>query len=78
MMTGILGCEVDIAIHGQDALDKIKDRIKDPKKECYKLVFMDCNMPVLNGYQTASRIKKNIKENAWPEMRIVATTAYNF
>lgn len=46
-----LGFTVDIAQNGQEAVEMFK-------KSKYDLVFMDCQMPVLNGYQATDEIKR--------------------
>ena len=50
-MLSILGCEVDIACNGQEAVDKWKE-------SHYDMIFMDCNMPVLDGYQATIQIRE--------------------
>ena len=42
----------DHVFHGKDALDLIiANVIKNNMKSCdYSLIFMDCNMPVMDGY----------------------------
>ncbi|MBN2237606.1 MAG: response regulator [Bacteroidales bacterium] len=57
--------ESDWASDGETALEIIR---KNPK---YKLVFMDINMPVLNGYDTTKAIRKSS-----PDQIIIAQTAY--
>ncbi|WP_459990735.1 ATP-binding protein [Methylosoma difficile] len=44
------GCEVDIANNGQEAIDALKHK-------AYDLVFMDCQMPVLDGYSATRQIR---------------------
>ena len=63
-----LGCHVDIADNGKVALDKIQ-------QVEYDLVFMDCNMPEMDGYEATRLIRKltNIKQP-----RIIALTAHAF
>ena len=39
---------------------------------------MDCNMPEMNGYEATKIIKQKIKEKEFPQMIIIATTAYVF
>jgi len=64
-----LGCNVDLAENGQIALDKVKE------KE-YDIVFMDCQMPVMNGYD-ATRSIRNLEENGTltTHIPIIAMTA---
>ena len=39
----------------------------------YKVIFMDCNMPIMDGFQATSRIKEYLGEQ---RIVIVALTAY--
>ena len=46
------------ATNGLQALQKVQDRIEQVKDNCqcgrtkrqYKLIFMDCNMPIMDGF----------------------------
>lgn len=62
-----LGLTVDIANNGEVALQKLQERD-------YDLVFMDCQMPVLNGYQATQqlRLQENTKARKTP---VIALTA---
>ena len=56
----ILGYSTDFAVNGEDAINKLKRRLE--KKCCerckvFKLVFMDSEMPNLNGLQATAIIK---------------------
>jgi len=64
-MLSKLGCEVTVAAHGGEALAALEDRE-------YDLVLMDCNMPVMDGYEASRRIRQS---GRWPQMPIVALTA---
>lgn len=48
-----LDCKVSIARNGKEAIDKLK-------KGNYDMVFMDVQMPVLDGYETTKRIRKEL------------------
>ena len=64
-MLSKLGCEVVIAAHGGEALGQLEHSHFD-------LVLMDCNMPVMDGYETSRRIRQS---GRWPDLPIVALTA---
>ncbi len=60
-----LGCEVTVAAHGGEALDQLEQRVFD-------LVLMDCNMPVMDGYEASRQIRQS---GRWSDLPIVALTA---
>lgn len=64
-MLGKLGCEVIVAAHGAEALDQLEYHEFD-------LVLMDCNMPVMDGYEASRQIRQS---GRWPNLPIVALTA---
>lgn len=64
-MLGKLGCEVIVAAHGGEALDQLENGEFD-------LVLMDCNMPVMDGYEASRQIRRS---GRWPQLPIVALTA---
>ena len=52
MMLGLLGCEVETAYDGVEAVEKVELRRPD-------VVLMDVGMPRLNGYEATRRIRQN-------------------
>ncbi|PPA00320.1 hybrid sensor histidine kinase/response regulator [Pseudomonas sp. MWU12-2312b] len=64
-MLGKLGCDVTVAAHGAEALDQLEFKEFD-------LVLMDCNMPVMDGYEASRQIRRS---GRWPQLPIVALTA---
>ncbi|WP_019409298.1 response regulator [Pseudomonas psychrophila] len=64
-MLAKLGCDVVIAAHGGVALSQLK-------QSDFDLVLMDCNMPVMDGYETSRQIRQS---GRWPDLPIVALTA---
>ncbi|WP_437884296.1 ATP-binding protein [Pseudomonas sp. LRF_L74] len=60
-----LGCEVGIAANGVEAIEYLQENPAD-------LVLMDCNMPVMDGYEATRRIRQMAN---WPELPIIALTA---
>lgn len=61
------GCTVDSADNGQDAIQQIR-------KETYDVVLMDCQMPVMDGFEATARIR----DMAPPlcDIPIIAITAH--
>ncbi len=59
---------LDLADNGKDALSMIK-------KKQYDIILMDCQMPELDGYQTAKIIRKMEKGNK-KHLTIIAITAH--
>jgi signal transduction histidine kinase/CheY-like chemotaxis protein len=64
-MLGKLGCEVVVSSHGAEALQQLD-------RGHFDLVLMDCNMPVMDGYEATRLIRQSGK---WPELPIIALTA---
>ena len=64
-----MGCLVDIAENGQHAVEIIKD-----SKEDYRVIFMDCQMPILNGLE-ATQIIRDREKTEQKHVTIVAMTA---
>ncbi len=64
-----MGCVVDLANDGQHAVEIIKDRSTD-----YQIIFMDCQMPILNGFEATQIIREREKDSN-SHIPIVAMTA---
>jgi signal transduction histidine kinase/CheY-like chemotaxis protein len=64
-----LGCQVEIANNGQDAIESYS-------KMAFDVVLMDCQMPVMDGYEAAAAIRQLEKDNDRNRMLIVALTAH--
>ncbi len=62
-----INCDVDIAHNGEEALDLWT-------RQNYDLVLMDCQMPVVDGYQASARIRK-VERQTGRRTPIVAVTA---
>jgi signal transduction histidine kinase/CheY-like chemotaxis protein len=60
-----MGCEVVLANHGGEALECLTHGSID-------LVLMDCNMPVMDGYEASRQIRQNPQ---WLHLPIIALTA---
>lgn len=66
-MLSKLGCETDTAENGEIALQKHKQRN-------YDIIFMDCQMPVLDGFETTVKIRER-EQATGTHTPIVAMTA---
>ena len=67
-----LGYNVKAALSGEEAINILT---KPGAPEDIRLIFMDCQMPIMDGYQTTKALKKLIQENKIPDIPIVALTA---
>lgn len=65
-----LGCSVDLAETGVMALEKFNGSKK------YDVIFMDCNMPEMDGFSTTVAIRRIEKERGLKQIPIVALTAH--
>jgi signal transduction histidine kinase len=63
-----LGYEVDIANNGLDAIEAHRQRH-------YQIIFMDCQMPDMDGYEATKRIRQMESEQNLEPVRIIAMTA---
>jgi two-component system sensor histidine kinase/response regulator len=62
------GCRVDIAANGQEAVSAL-DLID------YDMVFMDCQMPVMDGFEATRLIREMERKRARRRTPIIALTA---
>ncbi|MBA6414231.1 response regulator [Parahaliea sp. F7430] len=64
----LLGCEAFIVSNGQEALNMYRERQFD-------IIFMDCQMPVMDGFTAAKAIREVELQNRLSRRPIVALTA---
>ncbi|SBT12770.1 hybrid sensor histidine kinase/response regulator [Vibrio celticus] len=67
MMLKKLGFEVDIADNGEIGVEKFKANE-------YEMIFMDCQMPILDGFEATKQIRA-LEEGSSKHIPIVALTA---
>ena len=67
-MLNFLGLEVDVAENGAEAVSKAAERD-------YGLIFMDCQMPVLDGFAATRRLREAEAAGVQPRRIIIALTA---
>ena len=64
-----LGYQVDVVNNGREALDALKEKH-------YDLIFMDCQMPVLDGYAATREIRELPSQHSRNTTPIIALTAH--
>jgi CheY-like chemotaxis protein len=60
------GYEVLEAVNGLEALEQIEERLPD-------LVLMDIQMPLIDGFETVSKLRKDAR---FAKLPVIALTAY--
>lgn len=63
-----MGIDVDVASNGIEALELFKANE-------YDLIFMDCHMPEMDGYEATKAIRKTEKESNITPIPVIALTA---
>jgi signal transduction histidine kinase/ligand-binding sensor domain-containing protein/CheY-like chemotaxis protein/HPt (histidine-containing phosphotransfer) domain-containing protein len=67
-MIQLLGHRVDLANNGEEAVEKFQ-------RNDYDLIFMDCQMPVMDGYSATKKIREFEASDRKDKTPIVALTA---
>ncbi len=68
LMLQQFGFTVDIANHGAEGAEKAAN-------ESYCLILMDCQMPVMDGFESTAEIRRHAREGNRPPVPIIALTA---
>lgn len=66
-----MGHVVEVAENGQEALDYLEKAV-----EPFDVILMDCQMPVLDGYETSRAIRASESETINSQIPIIAMTAH--
>lgn len=66
------------ARNGKLAIDLIETECEKRKLCCkkFKIIFMDLNMPIMNGHEASTILSKKFEEKKLPWMPIIVCTAY--
>ncbi|MBF0309680.1 MAG: PAS domain S-box protein [Magnetococcales bacterium] len=67
----LFGCKVSVVANGEEALQRAKQA--DPP---FEAIFMDCEMPVLDGFEATRRLRRWEEEEDKPALPIIALTAH--
>ena len=90
LLTSMYNLPCEEAYNGKSALEKIYGKKRCCRKcKIYSIIFLDCNMPIQDGFTTAELLKKDMRERdeidssesdeeakKLPHIPIVACTAY--
>ena len=82
MILSKLGYTCDVAYNGEQAIQKVLQRHSETLREDsvkqyqYKLIFMDCNMPIMDGLEATKILKAKMKDKEIDPIVIVACTAF--
>ncbi len=63
-----IGYAVTVVSNGQEALDALQQQVFDA-------VLMDCQMPVMDGFEATRRWREHERSHSQPELPIIALTA---
>lgn len=67
-----MNLSADIVNNGQEALDLLNSCVEN---DLYQLIIMDCQMPILDGYQTTQMIRRGEAGDINKNIIIIAITA---
>ncbi|KAJ6384622.1 hypothetical protein OIU78_027851 [Salix suchowensis] len=77
-----LGASVEVCANGKEAFNEVCKSLSDQKKEGdsisppYDFIFMDCEMPIMNGFEATRLIRKEEEQYGGVHVPIIALTAH--
>jgi len=69
------GFKVDSAFNGKEAVEKVIESNQAQSPTKYKIIFMDCQMPIMDGYEATTKLCELMKDNI-NSIPIVGCTAF--
>ena len=66
---------VDTCFDGQSLVDYVQTAVNEGDPERYSLIFTDCSMPIMDGYEASRQINKIYKYSSFKPL-IVAVTGH--
>eukprot|EP01016_Furgasonia_blochmanni_P029533 TRINITY_DN309_c0_g2_i2.p1 TRINITY_DN309_c0_g2~~TRINITY_DN309_c0_g2_i2.p1 ORF type:complete len:985 (-),score=87.03 TRINITY_DN309_c0_g2_i2:39-2993(-) len=80
MLTRKFGFVCHTAYNGKEAVERIVEMSSSSQRNRTKLdmIFMDCDMPVMDGFEATKILRELMNKGELPEIPIVACTAYAF
>ena len=69
------GCQLEFVFDGEQALQRYKDSVANGESS-YDVVLMDCEMPILDGFDTAKAIRAFEQQQGLDAIPIIAVTAH--
>ncbi|EAS03288.2 response regulator receiver domain protein (macronuclear) [Tetrahymena thermophila SB210] len=67
--------KVDLAHDGQEAVNKVQEKYQK-QKETYQIIFMDIQMPIMDGFQATKEIRKFLQQKNASQIPIIAVSAF--
>ncbi|KAJ6762589.1 TWO-COMPONENT HISTIDINE KINASE [Salix purpurea] len=77
-----LGASVEVCANGKEAFNEVCKSLSDQKKEGdsisppYDFIFMDCEMPIMNGFEATRLIRMEEEQYGGVHVPIIALTAH--
>ena len=68
----------DSVMNGQEAIDIVAKNVNQNNHLLcnYDLILMDCNMPIMDGYESSKKIREFLHSHGLPQPIILAVTGH--